>query len=1050
MASFIESKQTILIENAQKGNLDEVLELLREGANVNATNTSGETALILASRNGFADVVKALLKHHGVNVDIKSNNGNTALINASYTGHLSVVSALLKYDRVEVNIKGEHGSTALIAASWHGHLEVVRALLKHHRVDVNILNNDGNTALIAASWNGHLEVVRDLLDHHRVDVNILNNVGNTALITASWNGHLGVVDALLNHDRVEVNIKGEYGSTALIAASWHGRSDVVRALLNKDGIDVHIRNNDGATALESARKTANVEVVRLLKEHMAHAEGRNATEQKRALEETHRLQEEPRPPRFDMTLDTDQKLLLKVMNTTSADPVELSAEYIQRSITDRKLGSGAFGDVLLAEDNHLPKKFAVKRINLERCDEGTINNIRDSFQKELSTLKRFHHPNIIVLYGYNLNVSLKGQFLVYEYAANGSLDRFLRDDGNRARLPADTRLSIMFEMARAVHFLHTGGCSGWKVFHRDIKSPNICLAEDFTARLIDCGLAKFVPDENSNIIPGSVTPSIRSTSGLRAFGTPGYMCPVYARIKARGLSCPYIAAFDVYSIGVVIVELILGCLTGGQSTRNGKQFLDVFEMYVQDERTYLRIVDGCEKLKRDADPAIIWNPEALELVCKTAIRCMAPVPEDRLSTDDLLGKLSRAIQLQAGIRNAEPDDPAGHGCPCVVCNRNRASMQCSEGHALCSSCIEEYLLSAPLPDTGGHQVRCLIDMCSSQPLQDKDLYRNINVGIFIKYIIGRELYGSASPLSNMNELLQNTNHVVDQMHAGQQDIKKGVDEVHAGQHDIKKGVDEVYAGQHDIKKGVDDLKAEQEGIKEGVDEVNAGQKDIEKGFDEVIAGQKDIIKGVDEVIAGQKKLATGLNWALGGLSLLTANEFRKCPNLVVIIPSSVAKVNWRNPKKWVKTIGEQQFTVQFFCGHSHQPGHDPFEISETKKWIVAAAPWLKMCLQVLAIEAKSQCLPCPIPDLSFLDQFKRTQQFYDSLMEGGTPEQMKTLEGEAFHVIEEKANKKKRSHLWKGPMVCVNDENGAPIWVKQEYRKFYQVDLSSSAGIVEM
>ncbi|KAI2493231.1 serine/threonine kinase [Fragilaria crotonensis] len=324
-----------------------------------------------------------------------------------------------------------------------------------------------------------------------------------------------------------------------------------------------------------------------------------------------------------MTLDTDQKLLLKVMNTTSADPVELSAEYIQRCITDCKIGSGAFGDVLLAEDNHLPKKFAVKRINLERCDEGTVNNIRDSFQKELSTLKRFHHPNIIVLYGYNLNVSLKDKFLVYEYAANGSLDGFLRDDGNRARLPADTRLSIMFEMARAVHFLHTGGCSGWKVFHRDIKSANICLAEDFTARLIDCGLAKFVPDENSNIIPGSVAPSVWSTSGLPAFGTPGYMCPEYARDKSEGIPCPYIAAFDVFSIGVVLVELILGCLIGGQSTRNGMKFENAFRRYVRDNR-YKLIKDGCEKLKRDADPAIIWNPEALGLVCKTAIRCMAP------------------------------------------------------------------------------------------------------------------------------------------------------------------------------------------------------------------------------------------------------------------------------------------------------------------------------------------------------------------------------------------------------------------------------------------
>ena len=116
----------------------------------------------------------------------------------------------------------------------------------------------------------------------------------------------------------------------------------------------------------------------------------------------------------------------------------------------------------------------------------------------------------------------------------------------------------MFELARAVHFLHSGGYNVWKVFHRDIKSANICLAEDFTARLIVCGLAQFVPDDNSN----AVTPSVRSTSKGPAFGTPGYTCPEYSRKKCDGIPCPYIARFHVFSIGVVIVELILGCLVG--------------------------------------------------------------------------------------------------------------------------------------------------------------------------------------------------------------------------------------------------------------------------------------------------------------------------------------------------------------------------------------------------------------------------------------------------------------------------------------------------------
>ena len=48
-------------------------------------------------------------------------------------------------------------------------------------------------------------------------------------------------------------------------------------------------------------------------------------------------------------------------------------------------------------------------------------------------------------------------------------------------------------------------------------------------------------------------------------------------MKYEGTPCPYyIAAFDVFSIGVVIVELILGCLINGQSTRNGMKFENAF------------------------------------------------------------------------------------------------------------------------------------------------------------------------------------------------------------------------------------------------------------------------------------------------------------------------------------------------------------------------------------------------------------------------------------------------------------------------------------------
>ena len=317
---------------------------------------------------------------------------------------------------------------------------------------------------------------------------------------------------------------------------------------------------------------------------------------------------------------------------------------------------------------------------------------------------------------------------MYEHAANGSLDGFFTDDVKRARLPADIRLSIMFQLARAIHFLHTGGCKvsgkGWKVFHRDIKSSNVCLAGDFTPRLIDCGLAKFVSDDNTNAAPGSVICG-------PPWGSPGYMCPEYNYKNGRGLPCPYIAAFDVYSIGVVLVELILGCLNAKKSMRHSTEYLDVYDMYVQKWRTCHRIDSGLEMLKRDADPTIIWNPDALEIVCAAAIQCMDPLPEERLSTKELLDMLRDAILLNsnAGIQVPEPVSAVDRRPCCAICNEYRADIKCSEGHALCTACIVD-----KLGDDSGRQLSCLINECCSQPFQDKDLCGCIPVETYNRYV----------------------------------------------------------------------------------------------------------------------------------------------------------------------------------------------------------------------------------------------------------------------------------------------------------------------------
>jgi serine/threonine protein kinase len=641
------------------------------------------------------------------------------LIHNHRAGILKEVRELLQ-EGADVNAKDSAGETVLTRAICCSHPDVVLEILKRRdNVDVNAVSNSGETALNWACCEGLSDIAIEILKRDGVDVNTKNRDGVTALMAASQQGHTHVVRQLLQHIKVDVNAKRVTdGATALYIASQLGRVEVVYLLLQHNKVDIYVKDKKGSTALDVARLTQRYAVVRYLE-----------------------------------AVEHDRESLRDVMTKLRAVPVELSYHYIQSCITDRKLESRPFGTVVVAEDRYLPKKFVVKKIKLSQSFDDIDEEAQKVIQNELSVrsvlsvaafwdneqycpsssndnaqfrqiLKRCRHPNIIAVYGYNLNANHTQPFLVYEYASRGCLDSFFKDDDTRAVLTAEKRLSIMFELARTVHFLHTGGFEGWKVFHRDIKSANICVAEDFTAQLTECGLAKFVPEDDSDLNRRSFILT-GSTEGA-VVGTPGYMCPQYVNRKVMGYPCPFIPAYDVYSIGIVMAELILGSLNLDQ-TRKRNERINVFQRYIKNEETV--IIDGWTQLERDVDKCITWNSKSLQLVCEIAVKCMAPSPDDRLRTSDFLPLLSKAINLQAGLHDFEPAG-AGDGPPCAVCNLPSAVVMCSgESHALCSRCIEGKLLKGP-SHTPGRQLSCLINDCSSPLFQVKDLRQHISPSVY--------------------------------------------------------------------------------------------------------------------------------------------------------------------------------------------------------------------------------------------------------------------------------------------------------------------------------
>ncbi|XP_038703409.1 lysM domain receptor-like kinase 3 [Tripterygium wilfordii] len=186
----------------------------------------------------------------------------------------------------------------------------------------------------------------------------------------------------------------------------------------------------------------------------------------------------------------------------------------------KKIGEGGFGSVYYAKLRG--EKAAIKKMDMQASRE---------FLAELKVLTHVHHLNLVRLIGYCVEGSL---FLVYEFIENGNLCEHLRGS-DRNPLPWSTRVQIALDSARGLEYIHEHTVPVY--IHRDIKSPNILIDQNFHGKVADFGLAKLT-EVGSGSLP------------TRLVGTFGYMPPEYAQY---GDVSPKV---DVYAFGVVLYELI--------------------------------------------------------------------------------------------------------------------------------------------------------------------------------------------------------------------------------------------------------------------------------------------------------------------------------------------------------------------------------------------------------------------------------------------------------------------------------------------------------------
>ena len=186
------------LELCKGGEVAKIEEAINNGANVNAVSYEDhrrDPVLTWATKKGHTEVVKILLKK-GAEVNAKNLYGSTALMLAARKGYPEVAEILLQ-NGAKVNDRNNYGSTALLWAAKYGNIEVIEVLL-NNGADINAKANNGFTALIRAAMGNHLHIAEILLEHG-ADVNSEDNWGWTALRWAERCGYANFTRLLREH-----------------------------------------------------------------------------------------------------------------------------------------------------------------------------------------------------------------------------------------------------------------------------------------------------------------------------------------------------------------------------------------------------------------------------------------------------------------------------------------------------------------------------------------------------------------------------------------------------------------------------------------------------------------------------------------------------------------------------------------------------------------------------------------------------------------------------------------------------------------------------------